>query len=77
MMNQMNQADIIQLGRIIGLIVIGLGIILALWNAVDADGLSGSETFRFFLSDALTWLAWGSFVYLAAEIADRVGVRRP
>ena len=75
-MNQMNQADVIQLGRIIGLVIIGLGILLALWNAVDLDGASGSDTFRYFLSQALNYLAWGSFVYLAAEIADRVG-RRP
>ena len=38
--------------------------------------VSGTDKFRFFAQQALSWLAFGAIVYLAAEILDSVSAKR-
>ena len=73
----MQQLNIPQIGRIVGLAIIIIGFLLSIWLANDlGDFVSDEEKFRFFAQEALTWLAFGAITYLAAEILDNVSSKR-
>jgi len=69
------QYDIAMIGRWAGLAIIAIGIIFSIWNAADLDFASGSEKFRYFVTQSLSWVASGGLLFLAAEILDRVRSR--
>ena len=71
----MQQINIAQFGRAVGMTIIIVGTILAIWNTADFDLVGADENIRFFLSQALNWLAFGAIVYLAAEILDRTSTK--
>ncbi len=49
-----------------------VGVALAIWNVADFDYLSTSDKVRLFLNTVLNWVAFGSLVYLAAEILNQI-----
>jgi hypothetical protein len=60
------------IGKAVGVGVVVLGLILALWTAIDlGDFADTSDQIRSFLSDALSYTAFGSLVFLAAVIFER------
>ena len=68
--------DIATLGRVAGLTIIVVGVVLATWELSGyPDGLPTDDRVRFFLRSVLSWGASGMFVIMAAEIAHRVGRR--
>jgi hypothetical protein len=69
----MRGVDFVSIGRIVALLVIGVGFLLAIWNAADTDYLGGSERMQLFFSDVLYWGALGTIVLLASEIVSRLG----
>jgi len=72
------QYDVAMLGRWLGLAIIVIGVIFSIWNASDlGDFAGGDDKFRYFVTSSLQFIAWGGFVYLAAEIVDRLGRRPP
>ena len=67
----MQRANIVQLGRTMGVVIIVVGIILAAWFALDmGEFASGTDQFRAFAQQSLSWLAFGAITYLAAELLD-------
>ena len=68
--------DIAILGRVAGLTIIVVGVVLATWELSGyPDGLPTDDRVRFFLRSVLSWGASGTLVIMAAEIAHRVGRR--
>ena len=72
----MEQLNVAQFGRVIGATIIVVGTILAIWNTADFNLVGADENIRFFLSQALNWLAFGALVYIGAEILDQVTGRQ-
>jgi hypothetical protein len=69
----MQKYNIAQIGRIVGLTIIVIGVVLSAWNAIDLGEFSdGDDKFRYFLTSVLSFVASGGLVYIAAEILDRV-----
>ncbi len=73
----MGRIPVVWLGRGIGAGIIVVGTILVMWNAIDVDReyISNVDLFRFSLQQELNWLAFGSVVYLVAEILNQVVLR--
>ena len=72
--------DVIQLGRIAGALIVVVGIVLAGWGALDSqEGFdrAGDDIARLFLANVLNYAFSGFLVILLAELADRMGWRRP
>lgn len=68
--------DFVRIGRMVGMAIVVVGVVLAIWAAADSDYLSGSERTRQFFRDVLYWGAIGTLTILAAEVVDRLGARR-
>ncbi len=71
----MGRISVVHLGRLIGAAIIIIGIGLAIWNVADMDYGSTSQKFRLFLYTVIDWVAFGSLVYLGAEILDQLVIR--
>lgn len=72
----MQEYSIAQIGRIAGMAIIGVGVVMAIWGAVDlGDFAGGDDKFRYFVTQTLSWIAFGGVVYLAAEILDKVSAK--
>lgn len=67
--------QIVAAGRLVGLAIIAVGVGLAFWNVTDIDYASTSDQVRFFLNQVLNFVAFGSLVYLGAEILDQLLLR--
>lgn len=69
----MQQYNIAMIGRWAGLGIIVVGVIFSIWGATDlGDFAGGDDKFRYFVTQSLSYIAFGGLVYLAAEILDRV-----
>jgi len=69
----MQEYSAAMIGKIAGLAIIGIGFIMAIWGAIDlGDFAGGDDKFRHFVTQTLSWLAFGGLVYLAAEILEKV-----
>ena len=65
--------DIVTAGRIVGVLIIFVGIALSIWDATEAYPGAGMDfRWRFFLTGVLGRTGQGMLVILAAEIADRL-----
>ena len=68
------QNDIVALGRIVGMLILVVGVALTIWDVADLGEFGAEQQFRVFLRGVLSWAASATLVILAAEIADRLGV---
>ena len=71
----MLRIPVVWLGRALGTAIILTGIGLSIWSVVDFDYVSTSQKFRIVLSTMVQWVAFGSLVYLGAEILDQLVMR--
>jgi hypothetical protein len=69
--------NVVTLGRVLGIAIILVGIVLAAWNAralhypVEYNG--EHYKIRYFFSASIEYVWRGGFLLVAAEVADRLG----
>ncbi len=71
----MGRISVVHLGRIVGAAIIVGGIALAFWNVSGIDYADFSRKIQIFFGQIISWVAFGSLVYLGAEILDQLVIR--
>ena len=64
-----------EMGRGIGAAIIMVGLFVAIWTVAEIDHVTTTVRIRFVLQQMINWVAYGSLVYLGAEILDQLVLR--